>query len=283
MGKQFIGTLVTLAGIILVALIGYFIFLKFMTVFVPNLASFSLIVVAIVAGIAAFFNPCNFAILPAYITYYSSATEKVKAKKEKKVQRRNVLLFGLVAGLGIVAFNLILGSIIAFLGVGIAKGFALAGTDPNVYVRIFRGVVGVALIGFGFMNFTGKGFKWHFIAPKAKIKNPLLGLFSFGFFYNAIGIGCSGPILAGLSIFAFSTGGFYSALFAFLIFSITMLILMFIISLFVGSANEKLLQKVAMQTPQIRKYSGLIIILVGIFLLLSSIFIQQFTGILFPS
>ena len=57
-------------------------------------------------------------------------------------------------------------------------------------------------------------------------KGPLMGMYLYGFGYNGLGIGCGGPIMAGLFIFALSIGGFSSALFAFIIFALTMVILM---------------------------------------------------------
>lgn len=43
-----------------------------------------------------------------------------------------------------------------------------------------------------------------------------------GLGYSAAGLGCTGPILAGLTVFALSTGGFGTALSAFVVFSATM-------------------------------------------------------------
>ena len=149
--KQTFGILATLAGVILVALVGYYIFINYMTVFVPNLASYSLLLIAVVAGIAAFFNPCNFAVLPAYLSYYYSLTEKADKSKNKF---KTILLYGIVAALGIVTFNLILGSLIGLLGAGFGKSFALKGDAPNQLVRIFRGIVGAIILALGLIHIS---------------------------------------------------------------------------------------------------------------------------------
>lgn len=288
MKNQITSIILSLAGIILVALAGYFIFINYMTVFVPNIASYSLVLIAIVAGIAAFFNPCNFAVLPAYLTYYysSSVTEKTTDTGGKI---KTIFFYGIIAALGVITFNLILGGLIGVLGAGFGKSFALAGDTPNLFVRIFRGIIGSILIILGTFHFAGIGFHSGFINKitqkfsTSTQKNPAKGLFSFGFFYNAIGIGCGGPILAGLSVFAFSTGGFYSVLFAFLIFSLTMAVLMLIISLLVGFSKGTLIKKLGSSTLRIKKFSGAIMVLVGLILLLSSIFTDEFVGLLFPA
>ena len=290
MKKQTKSMLLILVGIILVALAGYFIFVNYMTVFVPNIASYSLLLIAIIAGIAAFFNPCNFAVLPAYLSYYYSISEKTTKPKNKL---KTILLYGLAAALGIVVFNLILGSLIGLLGAGFGKSFALAGETPNLltglFVRVFRGTIGSILIILGYLHFSGIGFHLGFLDrlskkfSESKQKNPYKRLFAFGFIYNAIGIGCSGPILAGLSVFAFGSGGFYTALFAFFLFSLTMAFLMVFISLLVGLSKGTLISKLGTSAPAIKKISGSILILVGLLLLLSSIYTQQFVRFLFPS
>lgn len=281
--KNGFGALIlTLAGLITLSTIGYLIFLKYMTVFVPDIANYSLILIAVVAGVAAFFNPCNFTALPVYLGYYHSLTDD----NGRRVGL--ILNYGIIAALGVITFNLILGTFIGILGAGFGKSLALAGEGPNVLVLSFRGLVGIILMILGYMSLSGRGF--HFgifqrISERSyadRYDNPILGLFIFGFFYNAIGIGCAGPILAGLYLYALATGGFYTALFAFLLFSGTMAILMVFISIIVGFAKKSLLQKIGEATLPIKRISGLILLLVGLIMVLSVLFIGEFTRLLFP-
>jgi len=283
--KSISSLIAVLLGIVLVSIVGYVVFLKYMTVFIPSIESYSLFLIAIIAGIAAFFNPCNFIVLPAYLSYYYQVTEKKTHNQDNKIKK--ILLYGVIAALGVVTFNLILGSFIGLLGAGFGKSFALAGNTPNLFVRVFRGAIGSILIILGILHISGVSFQINFInkmtqSSISEQKNPYIGLFVFGFMYTAIGIGCGGPILAGLSVFAFGAGGFYSALFAFLLFSITMALLMITISLLVGFSKGTILTKLRSSTVAIKKFSGVILILVGILLLLSSIYTQQFVGLLFP-
>jgi len=287
MASQIKSLILTLFAIVLVAFVGYFIFINYMTVFVPNIASYSLLLIAVVAGVAAFFNPCNFAVLPAYLTYYYSASDSEKAQ-ETKGKIRTVFFYGLIAALGVIAFNLILGVLIGAFGASLGKSFGLAGDSPNLFVRIFRGIIGSSLIVLGIFHFKGVSFHSGFvnkITQKLSISgqtSPAKGLFTFGFLYNAVGIGCGGPILAGLSLFAFSTGGFFSVLFAFLVFSLTMATLMLLISLLVGFSKGTMIKKLNTSAPTIKKLSGAIMVLVGLILLLSSIFTNEFVSVLFP-
>jgi len=271
--------------IIFIALIamGYYTFIYFMTNVVPNFSSYGLIVVAIIAGISMFFNPCSFTLLPTFLTFFATKSE---LKGEKKLGK--FLLYGLFASLGIITFSIILGSLIGILGAGFGKSFALAGDAPNLLVRIFRGVIGSLLVFFGIMHIRGVGLHIGFIEKLShgimspKDKGPLMGMYLYGFGYNALGIGCGGPIMAGLFVFSLSVGGFATALLAFIIFSLTMIVLMLLISILVGLSKDTLINKLKAKSGTIKKFTGIVLFLVGLFLLLSSIFTETFTSILFP-
>jgi len=259
--------------------VGYLTFLYFVISVVPSITTFNLLLVAVVAGIATFFNPCSFPFIPAYLTKYYTL-------KEKATKSNKVLLYGIFGALGLVTFNILLGLAIALLGAGFGKSLALSGPDPSLAVRWLRGVVGVLLVYLGISHVAGRGFPLGFLSPKIslqKIKSPSATMYWYGFLYTLIGIGCGGPILAGLSVFAFSVGGFSSAFLAFVVYSLVMALLMIIMSLVVGFSKGTLMEKLQANTVTIKKVSGVIIILVGLFLLFSSLFTTIFTSILFPS
>jgi len=260
-----------------VILLGYFTFRYFVESVTKSFESYSLLFLAIIAGIATFFSPCSFPTLPAYLVSFYG-------RKRKSISK--ILYYGVLTAIGIIVFNIIFGSFIGFLGENFAKSFSLSSNQPNLYVRIFRGIVGSALIVFGISQyFTGFAF-FHRIA---NYSNRLVvqtseapRAFTYGFAYNIIGIGCVGPILSGLMLFAFSTGGLASALTAFIIFSLTMGFLMVVLSLLVGLTKKESIEKLTNIAPKIKKLSGVILTLVGLYLLLSSVFIGEFVRLLFP-
>jgi len=257
--------------------LGYLTFIYFMTSIAKNITTYNLLLVAVVAGIATFFNPCSFPFLPAYLTKYYDLKEESRENR--------VLMYGIAGALGLVSFSILLGLIIAIFGAGFGKSLALAGPDPNSLVRWLRGIIGVVLIGLGFNHLTGRGINFHKLVPRItlqKMKSPAAHMYWYGFLYSLIGIGCGGPILAGLSIFAFSTGGFSAAFIAFIVYALVMAFLMILISALVGFSKGVLIEKLKTNTVIVKKVSGVIVIIVGLFLLLSSLFIETFTGLLFP-
>jgi len=181
--------------------------------------------------------------------------------------------------------NILLGVAIAILGFGFGKSLSISGADPNLIVRWVRGIVGIFLLYVGVSHITGRGLNLRFLAPQAKLSkkgSPLTTMYSYGFLYTLIGIGCGGPILAGLSVFAFSTGGFSAAFIAFLIYTAVMVLLMIFISLLASFSKTKLLDNLRAHTQTIKKITGIIVIVIGLILLWSAVFVESFTQLLFP-
>lgn len=262
---------------------GYALFIYLLVNAFPNASSLGIVFISVVAGIASFFNPCAFPILPGYLAqYYVSASPT----EPKRSRLGTILLYGFIAAIGVVIFNIFLGAVIGVLGTGFAKSLGLTGPNPNLYIRWFRGIVGAFLVLLGYSHATGRGINFsrlgHWIPRYKQSKSPTRNFFYYGFFYPLIGISCGGPILAGLSLFAIASGGFQSALTAFLIYSAVMAMLMIIVSLLVGLSREGLLKVVGNSILTIKKISGAILVLVGIFLIFSAVFVQTFTKLLFP-
>ena len=135
------GPLVIMIGLIAG---GYLVFRAFVTA--GDLSTVNLYALAVVAGVASFFSPCAFPLLPSYLSFYSMAAPGAKTGRTGKGPW---LSLGLPAAGGVVTFSLILGLVIALLGAGAAQGLAVSGPAPNSFVRVFRGLVGLALLGLG--------------------------------------------------------------------------------------------------------------------------------------
>ncbi|MCH8013673.1 MAG: hypothetical protein IH823_02615 [Candidatus Dadabacteria bacterium] len=273
---------------------GYGLFIWFIVNIMKGGVAFGLLFVAVVAGVASFFNPCSFPVLPAYLAQYYTTEGSGGGANDKK----KILLSGLIAALGVITFNLLLGSLIGLLGVGFGKSLGLAGGEPSSFVRWLRGILGGLLLVLGFSHATGRGINFDFLQrffsarggsalggqkPRADKPQTHFGkIFSYGFGYTLLGIGCGGPILAGLSVYALSLGGFSQALLAFAVYSLVMAVLMILVSTLVAFSKETLLKDLGKSVVAIKKFSGVLLLIVGLFLIASSIFVTAFTKILFP-
>ena len=271
--------------LIILALVagGYGLFIWFVINIMKGTAAYGLLFVATIAGIASFFNPCAFPLLPAYLAQYYTIKEGEGEKSTK-----HIFFSGLAAALGVITFILLLVIVISILGAGFGKSLGLVGENPSISVRWLRGIVGVLLLYLGFSHATGKGNPFEKLAsiwhpkPLPKEKQAFRKLFSYGFGYTLLGIGCGGPIMAGLFVFALSQGGFTAALIAFGVYASVMAILMIIISVLIAYSKNTLLQGLRGSTVAIQRVSGILLLLVGASLILSSIYVTAFTSILFP-
>lgn len=281
--KNFAQLIFLLAIIFVLTIGGYSLFIWFVINIMKGGTAYGLLFVATVAGIASFFNPCAFPLLPAFLAQYYTTKEGEGRKPMNKL-----FVSGIAAALGIITFNLLLGTVIGILGVGFGKSLGLAGENPSVPVRWLRGIVGIFLLYLGLSHATGRGNPfgklghiWHPKLP-SESSSSFGKLYRYGFGYTLLGIGCGGPIMAGLIVFALSQGGFANALGAFVVYSLTMAFLMIIVSIIIALSKETLLQGFRQSTGTVQLVSGALLLLVGAFLILSSIFITTFTSILFP-
>ncbi len=240
---RFIFSLVIL---VTAAFLGYFIFLGFMSKDQLLLGLFPL---AIVAGLASFFSPCAFPLLPSALT----ATSRPNAKSSS-------LISAFAAATGVLSFLLLLGLVIGTVGLSI-------GEFLQENLRTVRGIVGIFLIYLAHRQFSEK---FHFgffenLAPKAS--SPFL----YGFGYTLVGSGCTIPILGGLTLGAVASAGFAAGFTSFGIAGATMSILMFV---FMGmTAYFGVLPKtISAATPKIKRLSAIVLLLVGLFYITNALF-----------
>lgn len=234
----------------------YFGFLGFIyNIALPEAFSkFNIILLSVILAIAAFFSPCSFTVMPAYISYYLQGP---------KVERwQKVVKFGFSAALGVILVNVVIGLVIALLGA--TTPFAKDPREDIPIILIIRVLVGILIAVLGFLTLTAKGIRIPFIQNFINRKKFGKGIFWYGVFYNGAAIGCTGPILLSLMLYAFVSGAFSTAFFAFLVFALTMGLLMITFTLLIAVFKETLIKKVSGALPRIEKFAGIVMIIVGL-------------------
>jgi cytochrome c-type biogenesis protein len=220
-------------------------------------SKFNIILLSIIFGIAAFFSPCAFTVLPAYVSNYLT-----KKEEKEKPKLSKLLKLGLFAALGIIVVNMVIGTAIAILGS--ATPFAKDPRQDIPLILAIRTIAGFFIAFLGLMTLMHKSFNIGFIQNFLSKKEFSKSMFGYGIIYNAAAIGCTGPIMLGLMIYAYSTGSFISALTSFLIFSLTMGILMILLTVLIGLFKSIIIKKMVQVTPIIMKTAGVIMIIVGL-------------------
>ena len=90
---------VLLGALVLLILAGYAGFRTYAAS--SDLGSLNLYALAMIAGVASFFSPCAFPLLPSYFSFYHQAKEGSTGSSAR---------LGAAAGLGVMTFDLLLGS-----------------------------------------------------------------------------------------------------------------------------------------------------------------------------
>ncbi len=220
---------------------------------------YNLLVLAAGAGVAAFFSPCVFPLLPGYVTYDLG----LQAGRGNRLVRSVAL--GAAAALGVIAVNAAIGAVIALLGR--ATPFQPDPRQDAPAILMVRTLAGAAIAGLGVLTLTGKslagGLLARFVPAPPATGRGARSMFLYGAFYNAAGIGCTGPILLSLVLFAFTAGSAARAVGAFAVFSLVMGVLMVGVTVLAGFSQTLLTQRLRVATPFLHRLGGLVMILVG--------------------
>lgn len=261
--RQYALGLLIVLGAVFFGWLGYRLgFWRFVTsIAVPQrFEYYNLFALSAAAGVAAFFSPCVFPLLPSYVTYDLG----LQGGKGNRLMRS--LALGSAAALGIVGVNLAIGAVIAALGQ--ATPFQPDPRKDPAIILLVRTLAGVAVAILGVFTLTGRslaaGLLYRMVpTPPALEPGGLKGMFWYGFFYNAAGIGCTGPILLSVILFALTSGSAGAAIGAFLAFSLTMGALMVGVTAIAGLSQTILIQRFRLATPFLHRLGGAIMVLVG--------------------
>lgn len=268
-------------AVALAVALGYLAFRFFVTDVMPNPAAWGLVPLAVAAGAATFFSPCSFPLLLGYLAYHYREAAR---GGERRAARR-----GWAAAGGVVSFTVLLGLVVGLAGTAVAKSFSVSGGDPSPATLALRIGLGSALVVLGVLAFTRVTFHTDAFPRYARAlrlqgdgKRAARNVFLYGFGYNAAGIGCAGPILAGLVVFALAAGGFALALAGFLVYGATMGVLMLLVSSLVPRPESRLLARLRASTPRVKRAAGSVQVAVGLFLIAASLNTPWFVRTFFP-
>lgn len=213
----------------------------------------ALLSLAFGAGLVTFFNPCAYAMLPAYVAYHFSRQES------KRVPMSRSLIKGASAGAAVS-----LGFISVFLTAGALV--SLAGAQIGPYLPWAAMVIGVILIALGILWLANVKLSF-FVSPPAPLKGGYLSFFIFGVGYGTASAACAFPIFLMVVFAAVSSGGFLSGMLIFLAYSLGMVVLMIPIAMAVSASKNLALRRFERALPYVRKIGAVILIIAGVYLI----------------
>lgn len=137
------------------------------------------ILFALTAGVATFFSPCAYPLLPGYVGFYASQTDSDRATLGGAIGR------GLIAGVGVLGtFALLLGA--AFW----------IGHETLSGVVLFEPLVGAVLVVFGVLVVFDRAPSLSIALPKRRSSVAGFGIFGAG--YALAAAGCVAPLFIGV-------------------------------------------------------------------------------------
>jgi cytochrome c-type biogenesis protein len=255
-----------------------------------------LIAFAFIAGMAAFFSPCSFPLLPGYITYFFKVGADARVKREESTakdgeypvkgeqeptgptkgeQVRTGLRLGTISGLGIVLVYFVLGMIII---IPLLLFEVTVGGDSITY---FKPIVGTILVVMGFLVLFDIAINFGFItAPFRRLKDKIFpkkgpskptfnttGLFIYGVGYGSASAGCSAPVFFALVFASVITGNPFDTVLTFVVFLFSLWLLMAVVSVVLTISEERVKTGMMKHYIWIKRVTGTVFVIAGLYLL----------------
>ena len=200
---------------------------------------------AFIAGIATFFSPCVFALLPGYIGYYVSAVEREQAPLGGALTR------GVAASVGAIGTFAVL-SVIAF---------SAGETLEMVLSDVIEPVIGVLLIALGLVVLRKGTLSFTVVLPERRT-----GVAGFGFFgamYALAATACVLPLFLAVAVnsIELSVGG---ALVVFGAYAGAFAALMLAATVAVAIGQEAVLGRLAGRGHLLTYAAGVILVIAGV-------------------
>jgi cytochrome c biogenesis protein CcdA len=199
---------------------------------------------AFTAGIISIFSPCGYALLPGYISYYLGFDFTIKR--------------GIYGGIACT-----LGLVTVFSTIGVLA--SILGSILKQIIPLLDLLAATVIIIIGATLLLEVQLPILFVNVDPLKTKGLPGLYIFGIVFGLASVGCSGPIF--VSVFIHSiTKGLVNGLVIFIAYAMGMGIPLVITSVLVGLAKDYLIIKIRKITPKIHRLSGIVLILIGVYL-----------------
>ncbi|MFG3437334.1 cytochrome c biogenesis CcdA family protein [Nonomuraea sp. NPDC047897] len=205
---------------------------------------------ALTAGTVAAFNPCGFAMLPAYLTLLINDEE---ATRRGSVARALMLSAAMTAGF-VTVFGLF-GLAVTALAVSVGG-----------YLPWASLVIGVVLVGLGLWLLSGRELLLRLPGPATgRPTSSPLSLYGYGLSYAVASLSCTvGPFLAVTSA-ALSGGGLFGGVVAFAAYALGMGMVIAVLSLVVAFARAAVVARLRRLLPYVSRASGALLTLAGLY------------------
>lgn len=206
----------------------------------------ALLATSFAAGLVATVNPCGFAMLPAYLSYFLAGSEVTGAQ----AIRRALAVSGLMA----FGFLLVFGTagLLLTLGVRVIVEFI-----PWLAV-----VVGAGLVVLGVRTYRGSSVTVSLGSGKADRSSVL----RFGVSYAVASLSCTLPIFLSLIAGTFARATVFEGISAFIAYSAGMSLVITAITVTLAFGQDRIVRFIRSSARYINKVSGVVLTGAGLFI-----------------
>jgi cytochrome c-type biogenesis protein len=202
------------------------------------------------AGMVAAFNPCGFAMLPAYLSYFLGLEG---ADDDTRAGVARALAVGGVVTLGFVAVFASVGALISHLSLAIDDWF------PWMTIAVGIGilVLGVAMLS---------GFELRFPFPhlaRGGQDRTLWSMFVFGVSYAVASLSCALPVFLSVVAGTFSRSNAVAGVAMYALFALGMGLVLTVLTLALALARRSLVLRLRSVLPVINRVAGGLLVVAG--------------------
>jgi cytochrome c-type biogenesis protein len=201
-------------------------------------------------GMVATVNPCGFAMLPAYLSFFlglEGAEEDTRAS----------VLQALVIGATMTA-----GFLVVFGLLGILLDGALSSVQQ--YLPWVTIVLGLLLVGLGIALLRGRSFSMRLPTVRGGTNSrQLTSVFLFGVSYALVSLSCTIPLFIAAVAPSFTHANFASGVAAFLAYGLGMGVVLIALTVALALARHSLVRNLRRLLPYVYKVSGVLLLVAG--------------------
>lgn len=208
----------------------------------------STLLVALTAGMVAAFNPCGFALLPAYLALFLG--DQAGAKSTSSVAR--ALAVGAAVTTGFVAVFGLAGILIS--------GFAVQVSAWTPYATV---VVGPFLVALGVWLVTGHELSIRLPRWSRATDQGLFGMFTYGVIYATVSLSCTIPVFLVAVVGTFRADSFVSGVAVLLAYAAGMGLVLTALAVALALARDGAVQRSRAVLPWLNRISGVLLIVAG--------------------
>jgi cytochrome c-type biogenesis protein len=211
---------------------------------------------ALTAGVITAFNPCGFAMLPAYVSYFVGSDAKNGPAPAPLIGRlRRATVTGLLVTAGFVTVYGIIGAI--------ATQFLSRINSVVPFISMGVGVV-LALLGVAMLRGYEPKISWLTVKQSRK-GNGAFSMYAYGVVYAIVSLSCGFAGFTTAVVSAFQEESFAASMRVYLAFAAGMGLVLLVLSYAVALAQQGFVRGMRKVLPYVHRVSGGLLVLAGLY------------------